>query len=397
MEDMGVSAVGETRRSLEKVDRVVGLAKLDPEDVMPKSQALRFSSTLLDQSNVLLMEVASSQADALEAGDTLVLRGRAEDGVVLCAPDGRTFDVKEAETSNSLIVAEALLMPDDPRTGEGERGVEGKEVRGVYRRYLELRPCKPRLKRLRDVLAERPLSSRTDLKDTECGIELLHLLDNVQASESELKEALKALDACFINNRYYLLEEAYRMKVLSDILKFAEENSWPLDGVVRQQTIDTLQELEPRELVAQVFDQYFSPKEGGEHELVERKVSRFFGEYLLHTGSLFHLEEFVSTWRQVLPEGLIPSPEEDLAGLAIIDRSKTPGTVRYFPEHTLPESVLERFQTLFSVKEKWTLAEIAPFVEVLTTDKMDVKALLTKYARASNETGVKYFSSKHGK
>lgn len=33
----------------------------------------------------------------------------------------------------------------------------------------------------------------------------------------------------------------------------------------------------------------------------------------------------------------------------------------------------------------------------LTTEKLDVNALLTKYARASKVDGVKCYSSKHGK
>ncbi len=244
-----------------------------------------------------------------------------------------------------------------------------------------------------------------------------------------------------------MLDDAYRMKVLSDVLKFADENSWSLEQVNREETVETLQELEPKEIVAQVrkllllynvllplrvlkisglssiryerlenvfvenvfvsiyvpailqvFDQHFeSAGDRPGHSLLRRKLSRFFGEYLLQTGSLFRLEDFSTMWAQALPEGVEPDMEQDLAGLAIVDRTKGEGTVRYFPEHALPEDVLERFQALFRAKEKWRLEEIGPFVQKLTTGKLDVKALLTKFARASNEGGVKYFSSKHGK
>ncbi len=245
-----------------------------------------------------------------------------------------------------------------------------------------------------------------------------------------------------VGGRQHLLDDAYRMKVLSDVLKFADENSWSLEQVNREETVETLQELEPKEIVAQVrkwlllyyaplslrvlkfyglvnigyerlenvfvsiyvpailqvFDQHFeSAGDRPGHSLLRRKLSRFFGEYLLQTGSLFRLEDFSTMWAQALPEGVEPDMEQDLAGLAIVDRTKGEGTVRYFPEHALPEDVLERFQALFRAKEKWRLEEIGPFVQKLTTGKLDVKALLTKFARASNEGGVKYFSSKHGK
>ena len=71
--------------------------------------------------------------------------------------------------------------------------------------------------------------------------------------------------------------------------------------------------------------------------------------------------------------------------------------VKYFPEWKLTENVQERLASLFAIKEKWTMEEIAPFVEKLTAPKLNVNALLTKYSRVSMINGVKHFSSKHGK
>ncbi len=102
----------------------------------------------------------------------------------LCASDGRSFEVKEAETSNSLVLLESLSLPGDPEAKDGDRRVTPRCVNGVYRRYLELRPCRPRLKRLREVLAEKPLSSRADLKDGG-GLTMEYLLDNVQVRKIE--------------------------------------------------------------------------------------------------------------------------------------------------------------------------------------------------------------------
>ena len=53
-----------------------------------------------------------------------------------------------------------------------------------------------------------------------------------------------------------------------------------------------------------------------------------------------------------------------------------------------------RFDYLFDTRKKWTLEEISPYVCDLTTDKLDVGALLTKYSRASMHNGVKVFSSR---
>ena len=108
-----------TERSLESVDKVVVHAKLDPADLLPQSQTLYFADELLDQDSVRLMEVDKHLADALEAGQTLVLRGREDDGAVLCTQD-KTYDVKEAETSNSLLVLDDLAFSD-----RADHGLDG--------------------------------------------------------------------------------------------------------------------------------------------------------------------------------------------------------------------------------------------------------------------------------
>ena len=123
---------------------------------------------------------------------------------------------------------------------------------------------------------------------------------------------------------------------------------------------------------------------------------RFYAEYLLQTGSTFNLDEFETMWQQALPEG-IGTKKEHLAGLALIDDKSSPKVIKYFCEKSLPEGVYDRLELLFGVKAKWTLEEIDPYVQALTTPKLNVNALLTKYARGSNIDGVKYYSSKHGK
>ena len=78
-------------------------------------------------------------------------------------------------------------------------------------------------------------------------------------------------------------------------------------------------------------------------------------------------------------------------GLALVNKDQ----IRYFPEANLPIVVQDRLSVLFNTKEKWTLDEITPFVIKMTTAKMNVKALLTKYARCSRVNGEQIFCSKH--
>jgi len=318
---------------------------------------------------------------------------------VLCTPD-RTYDVKEAETSNSLLVVPSLKLPDNltkDAQDKEERSVVPMSVAGVFHRYLELRPCKPRLGRLRQELDHMAsLTQRSDLADEELGLTEAHLLDKVQSSKIELTEGLHLIQACQVNDKWYILDTDYRMKIISHILKFAEENSWALsEGCVdREDTVRELGELEPSELVSQVFDQYFVKGSNSVgYEVNWTRLSRFFGEYLLKRADTFRKAEFDATWRHSLPEEAPEPPLEALDGLCFVEDD----VIRYFPEHTLPEVLLERFQVLFQAKPRWTLNEISPFVAPLTSGKLDVKALLTKYARGINEGNIKYFCAKHGK
>merc|ERR1712083_537623 len=126
--------------------------------------------------------------------------------------------------------------------------------------------------------------------------------------------------------------------------------------------------------------------EGGDEDdysVNNDKVCRFFGEFLLSPTSGFNLSEFLEMWRQAVPEGLQTNIQQ-LDGLALVNSSTKPQTIT-------------RLSELFGVRSRWTLEEMRPFVQELTTEKLNVNALLTKFARPINEGGVKYFCAKHGK
>ena len=142
-------------------------------------------------------------------------------------------------------------------------------------------------------------------------------------------------------------------------------------------------------------------------------MCRFFGEYLLQTGTNFHLNEFTKLWQQALPGGDDKSatltvggrPETDrcvfradlsqLKGIALVDTKDQ--TVKNFPEWKLPENIQDRLSVLFQMRSLWTLDDLEPFVTTCTTPKLNVNALLTKYARASTINKVKHFCAKHRK
>ena len=99
---------------------------------------------------------------------------------------------------------------------------------------------------------------------------------------------------------------------------------------------------------------------------------------------------------QAVPDG-ISTDLNHLQGLVLLEEDKSPAVIKRFAEDSLPLTIGERLNVLFSAREKWKLEEISPFVSPLTTNKLNVNALLTKFARPVNIGGVKYFCAKHGK
>ena len=96
-----------------------------------------------------------------------------------------TFSVKEAETSNSLLVVPSLVLPTALEK-TGDRALVSSTVEGVFYKYLEVLPTQPTTKRLHTVLKEK--SYKGGNIDQDRGLTLSELLDTVQASEDEIVE-----------------------------------------------------------------------------------------------------------------------------------------------------------------------------------------------------------------
>ena len=112
----------------------------------------------------------------------MILRGNSDEGAVLCTRSA-TFSVKEAETSNSLLVVPSLVLPTALEK-TGERSLVPSTVEGVFYKYLEVLPTQPTTKRLHTLLREKSYKGGNNEEDH--GLTLSELLDTVQASEEEI-------------------------------------------------------------------------------------------------------------------------------------------------------------------------------------------------------------------
>jgi len=380
-------------RCLGDVTDMISHAKLIESDLLPLSQVVSFTTSMMGE-EIKLLEVTKDVAECLKSGDILTIRGDESENAVLCSSN-KTFDIKEAETSNSLMMLDKVTLPVNIEKTTSDRKLGWSTVGGVFHKYVEIIEIRPKLRKVKEVLSQN-LYNEDTRREGKKGKSLSDLLETIQASEEELRQGLQHYECVCVDDSWFMLDQDYQMMVLSRILKFFDENSWKFDLVHKIETVEALSELVNEEIVSQVFDLYCDKLESDDFKLNREKVSRFFGDFLLAANSGYVLPEFLEMWQKAVPEG-VDTNIDQLSGLVLVDNEKSPPIIKRFSEEDLPCNIIDRLGILFSARERWTLNEISPFIEPLTTKKLNVNALLTKYARPLNVDGVKYFCSKHGK
>ncbi|XP_038057514.1 sister chromatid cohesion protein DCC1-like [Patiria miniata] len=385
-------------RTLSQVQTIAELAKLDESDLAPTCQCLYFGSEL-NAADMVLMEVENSTLDFLEKGKSIVIRGEKTDSAVLCL-DNKTYDIKDTDTSNTLLILPQCSTPDE--CVESKRQIVNRQVTGLAKSYYEVKLMRPKLRKLRSLLEDCPYSG--DVYEEEAGgkrYTLDHILDVVQASETEIRDELKKLRACHISGFWRMLHFDYECQLLSHILSLIEENSWNFRKIPLGETLDTLENLEPRAILEHTFECFGErlPRQETEDDEVfycldEDKVCQMFAEMLLRPAEKFNLAEFLLSWQQSVPEGMTTGMHQ-LQGVAIIDKNSKPEVIFHFPFCLMPENEVDRFNFLFKTRDRWTQEEMLPYIEDLVTEKLSAGALLQKHARASVGTnGVRVYNSK---
>uniref|UniRef100_V5I0E0 Sister chromatid cohesion protein DCC1 n=1 Tax=Ixodes ricinus TaxID=34613 RepID=V5I0E0_IXORI len=382
-------------RTEEDVQKYLERAKLEADDLMPLAQPLYFSDDSRD--DLILMEVDKDMLKSLRDGEGLVFRGQEDDAVVACTSE-HTFEVREADISNSLLLVADLGLPTDiTSNSDGTRQICSRQVSRSFHDYLELRPCCPRLRKLVQLLREctyRGLEYEDD--ETRWKYTFGDILDEVQASEAELRQAIEELPVVEIDGFYRLLELDYHFRVQNFIVNYIEAESLPMSRIPAGEVVDKVSELEPREIVAEVFRRCTTPNEGDEfYSLNYDVICRTTAETLLRTVGKFNLSEFLEVWQNSVPEGLRTDMRQ-LEGLALTDSGTIPESIHLFDKWDLPEDATERFDHLFRAKKRWTLNEIRPYIRDLCVagQKADVNALLMKHARAAMRNGARTYTAK---
>lgn len=324
-----------------------------------------FTPENLHEHDYKLLQLDPYLLQEITEGSKLCFKGEQHEEVVICS-DTRTFHVVEAETSNSLLLTTGLKFCKD--LDDSKSNIQKVTVRAIFYDYLEATVGKPNLKKIDDLLKKSLYCGPENEYKINKGnlITRQQLCENVQASHKEINNALESMTVIEIDNKIRLLDIEYHFRVLSYMLKLIDENSWELDEVDFKETVDSLQNLAPKEVLSNLFDKYAEESKEIDgiplYRYKEDVVCKFFAQVLLHDTGKFNLDEFLQAWKESVPEGMVPY-EEMLYGIAIIDRKSVPNVIWAFDENNLPENINERFKILFEAKTKWTIPEISPYIK----------------------------------
>lgn len=227
--------------------------------------------------------------------------------------DETTNNSMEWDSDNSFEKSNnSLNKSTDSDDGTRDpRKIEFKDVANTFFTYYELKPCKPRLSKLRKLLEPTAYQG----PELEYAVNKNKLLDyesifeQVQASKAELNIELDKIQAVNIDQYYRLLEFDYEFRVLSYMLDLIEENSWPLNKISKEITFESLKDLVPQPILNSLFKYYTTEtyKEGDVqyYQYKQDKVCKFLARVLLKSAGKFNFAEFLQAWRDSVPEGML--------------------------------------------------------------------------------------------
>lgn len=266
--------------------------------------------------------------------------------MVLCT-DSKTFEIKEAEISNSLLLISDLghaqstskspiKSPqgavnrsldksnnsnddstehiEESALTNNQRALEERTVLKVFHEYLECREIKPRLRKLNDLLL---LTRYTGPENEYCIDRSLlftrqQLLNTIQCSRMEFDAGIHLYRVIEIDGRLRILDCEYEYRIISLMLNIIAELGWALDEIERDATIELLvPNIAPAEIVSGLFDLYTKPTDGKTNDngqpvfsYREDLVCKIIAQNVLQQGMKFHITDFMTTWQNALPDGM---------------------------------------------------------------------------------------------
>ncbi|VEL42663.1 unnamed protein product [Protopolystoma xenopodis] len=255
-------------RTLDQVDHLLRLSRLDPEDFLDIKQVIYFDQNANEvNDNFIVFELPKQMVEAmlLSSQEPLLVLKSENEGAVFACTGTETCSLVEVESSNTVLYTSSLWLPQaKPENAPAETisssSLFFNPVEFSQNKIIELVPFNgPRLHPLKKLLSPSSFMGHIEdeAEDTD-GINLIslnQLRKLTPCSESELQIALKRLNCCHWNGYVRLMEVGYLQNFMRDVFNVIDEHSWDWrkNGVLLDSAIKALDALYPPQLMPHLF------------------------------------------------------------------------------------------------------------------------------------------------
>ncbi|XP_072965569.1 uncharacterized protein [Typha angustifolia] len=330
-------------------------------------------------------------------GGRVTVRGQPDEEAVLCTPCA-TYAMKFVGTSNSVFlvppgepdpptvkydcnesVANDVAMPDAVAS-----------VLKVAKGNIELVQAAPRLDKLKSLLNKRPYrldeEPNDDHLDKNCLYTWEDLLEQIQASEEELRDGLRSLAAVEVDGFLRIVEAKSLYEVLKMILHNSVLHEWPLNALPEDDVAQVLEsDKYPPRIVLHCLKMFGNRVEGSNlWSLDEKRVCLQFAKQIL-VGGKMKLENFMEIWMRSIPSGMCADLKM-LEAEVLFEKLGVETWIRSFSVGVLPSNPTERFAALFKERPKWEWKELEPYIRDLRVPGLSSEGLLIKYTRRTQSS-----------
>ncbi|CAF1119171.1 unnamed protein product [Adineta steineri] len=370
----------------ENVQKLLIDARIPIDQLKPVYYELTIGEQFPDDS-IRLIEVNNTLIEELEKSKKLVIRGANDDFAALCTAN-QVFEIKTAETSNTLLLASPL----DSSLANKENGCISLKVNSILHSKLELTQCVPRIRRIRQLLEENPYQGHfDDEENTTRKITLEDLKNEVQASDNTIDSYLKKLNVITVDGYLRSMDFDFRTKLIEYVFSLISIQDWLKDNIPIDKCATEMKEMCPKYIAKQFLEQIGTiSTDGSSIALNANVISVHYALDLLRNLEKMKLSEFMTCWRECVPIDF-PIDLDQLKENVII----TEDTIAYIDIEALSEKADERIKTLFSRKNIWTLSELEPFLSNLITSNAELISLLAIHTRSIIKDGQKHYVPKY--
>lgn len=343
----------------------------------------------------------------------------------------QTYAVRQVTQSNSILLC--TLGGGSSKVWTEEKGVGGGlndsnaqvVVRDNVSQLLELIPVVARTGRIESFLSEslyegeeeeenkneeeRQQQQQQDLASTmqrRRKYTVQQAASVIQASPAELRTAFRHCYVVEMDGYVRMMEPNYLTQALFVLLAHVDKLALDAQRVMLKPALAALRMTHDmrHEAGEALLTEWFGKRRSdgqadlaessSEVELDTRAITRHIGLHLLReyaNGRPTELESFVDRWKQAC--GALLSDDVNLDMLKgnfitlpappAVPTKLQPAQILHFSASQLPLDISARFQALFTIRERWTVDDLSPFLSDVAIDNKRRDALLLKFARSS--------------